>query len=195
MAFVDIGGLEIYYEQFGEVSSSTAVLLLHGMRFSSKTWLDLKTLEKLAEWKFRSIAVDLPGYGKSKDTFPPEQKGKFLSDLCVAFSIEKAIVISPSMSGQYSLPFVHEFGHKVQAYIPIAPVETEKYSQEAYGKVKTPTFIVYGANDELLGEHSLNNLKQIPGNRVIKMKNAGHACYLDQPEEWHGHLKEILSSL
>lgn len=37
------------------------VLLLHGMRFSSETWLNLGTLDRLSAWDFRAIAIDLPG--------------------------------------------------------------------------------------------------------------------------------------
>uniref|UniRef100_H2YH99 Protein ABHD14A n=1 Tax=Ciona savignyi TaxID=51511 RepID=H2YH99_CIOSA len=194
-SYVTVNGLCVYYREFGAnlSDSNGTVLLLHGMRFSSKTWKDLGTLERLEKLKYRAIAVDLPGYGQSKDTKVPAEKGKFIADLCDQLSIDRPIVISPSMSGEYSLQFLHEFGNlKIKAYIPIAPVSTEKYSNEDYSNVKTPTFIVFGANDAMLGEQSLNNLRKIPGSKIFKMADAGHACYLDQPDLWHQYLEEIL---
>lgn len=60
---VHVSDGEIFYReaQCSGNNPSATILLLHGMRFSSATWLDLKTLEKLAEWNYRAVALDLPG--------------------------------------------------------------------------------------------------------------------------------------
>ena len=47
------------------------------------------------------------GFGESKNAQIPKHTAPFLSDLCDAFKIEKVIMISPSMSGMYSIPFIH----------------------------------------------------------------------------------------
>ncbi len=39
----------------------TTVLLLHGMAFTSKNWLDIKTIPLLAAMGYHVIAIDLPG--------------------------------------------------------------------------------------------------------------------------------------
>ena len=36
-------------------------LFLHGMKFSSQTWLELGTLSVMADNGYKAIAVDLPG--------------------------------------------------------------------------------------------------------------------------------------
>jgi len=55
--------------------------------------------------------------------------------------------------------------------------------------------IVYGDQDTQLGELSLGNLSQLANHRVVVMKGAGHACYLDDPATWHGALVEFLQML
>ena len=60
---IEVKGEEIFYREAGKNLSNPkgVVLLLHGMSFSSQNWQDISTMEKIVEWNFRSIAVDLPG--------------------------------------------------------------------------------------------------------------------------------------
>jgi len=61
--------------------------------------------------------------------------------------------------------------------------------------LQTPTLIVYGDQDAELGQVSLNNLRHIPEHQVLVLRGAGHACYLDKPEEWHRGLLAFLRQL
>jgi pimeloyl-ACP methyl ester carboxylesterase len=45
---------------------SPVILFLHGMRFTSDIWMETKTLEVAWRAGYTAIAVDLPGYGKTK---------------------------------------------------------------------------------------------------------------------------------
>lgn len=58
-----------------------------------------------------------------------------------------------------------------------------------------PTLIVYGDRDKYLGERDLPYLEKIPNHKTVKVEDAGHACYLDQPEIWHTELKKFLDGL
>jgi pimeloyl-ACP methyl ester carboxylesterase len=44
---------------------SVSILLLHGARYTSSTWVDLGTLNALANAGCRAVAVDLPAHGSS----------------------------------------------------------------------------------------------------------------------------------
>ena len=54
---------KIFYRESGNeiVNPKGIVLLLHGQKFSSLNWQQISTLEKLSDWNFRAIAIDLPG--------------------------------------------------------------------------------------------------------------------------------------
>lgn len=176
------------------------VLLLHGIRFSSENWLNIGTLEVLAKAGCRCVALDLPGFGRSKDSAAPVAvgqlaPGQFLRDVCERLKLAPVIIISPSLSGMYSLPFLMQHPDMVRAYVPVAPICTEKFTAEQYKSVKVPSLIVYGDQDSQLGDVSLNNLKSLTNHRVVVMKGAGHPCYLDDPDTWHKALVDFISAL
>ncbi|KAF7668507.1 hypothetical protein LDENG_00006870 [Lucifuga dentata] len=177
-----------------------SVLLLHGIRFSSVNWLNIGTLEVLAKAGCRAVAIDLPGLGQSKSAVAPAAVGElapagFLKEVCHQLSLSLVVVISPSLSGMYSLPFLLQHQDLIRAYIPIAPICTDKFTAEQYQSVKVPVLIVYGDQDAQLGEASLHNLSNLASHSVVVMKGAGHPCYLDDPDTWHRALTDFLNKL
>ncbi|XP_007888695.1 protein ABHD14B [Callorhinchus milii] len=177
-----------------------SVLLLHGIRFSSANWFTIKTLEVLADNGYHAVAIDLPGYGESKMTTTTDKVGElvpasFLKEVCEALHLEQVVLISPSMSGMYSLPFVFEYPSMVKAFIPVAPICTNMFTPEQYASLQVPSLIVYGDQDAQLGKQSFDSLKNLANHKVMVMKGAGHACYLDRPEEWNQALLKYLQSL
>ncbi|XP_072731693.1 uncharacterized protein [Ciconia boyciana] len=57
-----VEGQTLFYRQAepAQQAPKLTVLLLHGIRFSSDTWLQLRTLAMLAENGYRAVAIDLP---------------------------------------------------------------------------------------------------------------------------------------
>ncbi|KAG5274259.1 hypothetical protein AALO_G00134100 [Alosa alosa] len=200
---VDIcGGTPLFYRQ-GEPGTGEprlSVLLLHGIRFSSENWLNIGTLETLAKAGCRAVAIDLPGLGQSKAAVAPATVGEvapgsFLKQVCEGLGLGPVVVVSPSLSGMYSLPFLFQHAPLLRAYVPIAPICTDKFNAQEYASVQTPTLIVYGDQDTQLGELSMSNLRHLPNHKVVVMKGAGHPCYLDDPETWHKALLDFLQTL
>ncbi|XP_077133132.1 putative protein-lysine deacylase ABHD14B [Ranitomeya variabilis] len=199
---ITVLGQKLFYREAAPAphSSRPPVLLLHGIRFSSKTWLELGTLQKLAAAGYRAVAIDLPGLGCSSDATAPSPLGEpappgFIQDVLDALNLAPAVIVSPSLSGMYSLPFVLNNPQRVAAYVPVAPICTDKFTAQDYGRGQFPALIVYGDGDEQMGEMSLHNLRNLPNSQVFCMKGAGHACYLDDPDAWHRRLLEFLGSL
>ncbi|XP_035886148.1 protein ABHD14B isoform X2 [Phyllostomus discolor] len=140
-----------------------------------------------------------PGLGHSKEAAAPAPIGElapssFLAAVVDALDLGSPVVISPSLSGMYSLPFLTAPGSQLRGYVPVAPICTEKISTAEYAGVKTSALIVYGDQDPM-GQTSFAHLKQLPNHRVLVMEGAGHPCYLDKPEEWHAGLLDFLQGL
>lgn len=192
----------LFFRQ-SEPSSGEArvsVLLLHGIRFSSENWLNIGTLDTLARAGCRAVAIDLPGLGHSKSAEAPAAVGElapagFLKEVCEELKLSPVVVISPSLSGMYSLPFLMQHQDLIRGYIPVAPICTDKFTAEQYHSVKVPSLIVYGDQDSQLGELSLRNLSNLANHSVVVMKGAGHPCYLDDPDTWHKAVTDFLNKL
>ncbi|XP_043834333.1 protein ABHD14B [Dromiciops gliroides] len=197
-----VQGQKLFYREARPAGGQTpglSVLLLHGIRFSSETWLKLGTLDKLAQAGHRAVGIDLPGLGHSKEASAPTPIGElapssFLQAVLEALELGPTALVSPSLSGMYSLPFLTAPNSQLCGYVPVAPICTDKVSPADYGRVKTPTLIVYGDQDPM-GESSLKHLQQLPNHQVMVMVGAGHPCYLDKPEEWHSGLLDFLNGL
>ena len=81
------------------------------------------------------------GLGRSKSAEAPAAVGElapagFLREVCEQLSLSPVVVISPSLSGMYSLPFLMQHQALIRAYVPVAPICTDKFTAEQYQSVK-----------------------------------------------------------
>ena len=61
--------------------------------------------------------------------------------------------------------------------------------------LQTPTLILYGELDRVLAWESLRQLRHLPNHSVVKLRDAGHACYLHKPQDFHLVLLAFLDHL
>ncbi|XP_036733933.2 protein ABHD14A isoform X3 [Manis pentadactyla] len=66
---------------------------------------------------------------------------------------------------------------------------------EVQNAVLTPTLILYGELDRNLARQSLQQLRHLPNHSVVKLRDAGHACYLHKPQDFHLVLLAFLDHL
>ncbi|NWX42583.1 ABHEA protein, partial [Steatornis caripensis] len=140
----------------------------------------------------------MPGYGDS----PPAEmvataQGRvaFLDHVLQELGMRRPVLVSPSMSGRFALPFLLARWAQLTGFVPVAPVGTKDYTAEQYQRVQTPTLILYGDRDTNLGLQALQSLRHLPGHHVAVVRDAGHACYLDKPEDFHRALLRFLRQL
>lgn len=170
--------------------TAPTVLLLHGGRYSSETWRRLGTLELLARKGYRAVALDLPGFGASGPT--DLARDEFLASLLPLLAGGPVVVVSPSMSGTWSLPLVIKRPAYVAGLVAVAPAAIDDYQERLRGS-QVPALLVWGKDDDVIPLAQADLLAAaLPKSRKVVLSGAGHACYLDRPDDFHRELLAFL---
>ncbi|OQX95623.1 hypothetical protein B6I21_04500 [candidate division KSB1 bacterium 4572_119] len=112
-----------------EGKGDQVLLLVHGLGSNAKGWI--KNIPELSK-KFRVIAVDLPGYGKSdKGYFQFSMKfyAQILTELLTQLNINKATFIGHSMGGQIAITTALEYPARVDKLVLISPAGFERFTE------------------------------------------------------------------
>lgn len=101
MPIITLDGLALHYFELGPRDSPLKLLFIHGAASSLDIWTS--TLTGLTE--FHSIAIDLPGHGRSK---PPgrraiEQYALIIERFVVALNLENVVLVGHSMGSAIAL--------------------------------------------------------------------------------------------
>lgn len=168
------------------------VVLLHGARFTAETWREIGTLELLAKSGYRAVAVDLPGFGQSEqsENNPNTWLGKLLDEL----ELSSPIIISPSMSGRFSLPLLISSPDRIKGFIAVAPVGIPQY-QSQFTSIHTPILAIWGANDRVVPLKNGEALVADQRGKLVVLPEAGHPSYMSDPDGFHKAVLEFLATI
>jgi len=162
------------------------ILLLHGMSFQAKTWLDLGTLDKLGKAGYNVVAADMPGFGETEKCGTNPQNA--LKGLIEAEGLNRPVLVGPSMGGRISLNFALDNPDMVGGLVLIGCVSVEENKDRLNG-IAVPTFIVWGDKDRIAPISNAHLLdKEVPDSRLLIIEGAPHPAYLGEPELWHSEL-------
>ncbi|MHB1557080.1 MAG: alpha/beta fold hydrolase [Isosphaeraceae bacterium] len=190
--WIEVEGARVHYLIEGD-EKGRPVILLHGARFQAETWKEIGTMKALADAGYRVIAVDLPGYGKSARTQGSPRT--WLRGLLDALKVEKPVVVSPSMSGRFSLPLVTEESQRVSGFVAVAPVGIPGHRDKLH-RIAVPVLAIWGENDEIVPRDQADLLvKSVKRGRKAIISGAGHAVYMNAPAAFHEELLRFLREI
>jgi pimeloyl-ACP methyl ester carboxylesterase len=169
------------------------VLLLHGASFRAETWKQIGTLRVLAEAGYLAYAVDLPSFGESGPLRGPAES--WLEILLNQLTIDRPVIVSPSMSGRFALPFVCSKPDRVAGLVAVAPVGIPTYLPQLR-QITVPVLAIWGENDQIIPIKQADQLVQtVKHGRKVIIAGGTHAPYMSDPNAFHTELLRFLNEI
>ncbi len=175
---IQINSEEIAYQEEG--SGEKVLLLVHGLSSNLEAWN--KNVAALKE-EFSTIAIDLPGYGKStKNTnhYSMADYACFINEFIRQKKLKNVSLVGHSMGGQVAIHSVLKHPENVERLILIAPAGIETFTPQEATVLKTSytAEMVENATEEQIRNNFKLNFYEFPVDAEfmvkdrIEMKNA-----------------------
>jgi pimeloyl-ACP methyl ester carboxylesterase len=188
---IEISGAKVQYLVEGP-ENGKPVVLLHGASFSSATWKQIGTMKALADAGYLVYAVDLPGFGQSAATSASTEV--WITTFLDAIRVAKPVVVSPSMSGRYSLPLVTAHPGRVSALVAVAPVGIPNY-RDRLKNITVPVLAIWGEKDTLIPQEQADWLvSSVKKGKKVIIPGGSHAPYMSDAASFHEALLKFLAS-
>jgi pimeloyl-ACP methyl ester carboxylesterase len=181
--WLDVEGGKVHYLIEGP-RTGHAVVLLHGASFTSETWNKIGTIKALVDAGFLVNAFDLPGSART-----------WLKTVLDLLQIERPVIVSPSMSGSYSLPLATEHPERIAGFVAVAPVGILKHEQ-GLSRIQVPVLAVWGEDDTLIPQSQADLLvRSVKRGRKAIIAGGSHAPYMSDPASFHAELLKFLGEI
>ncbi|WP_128330182.1 alpha/beta fold hydrolase [Apibacter sp. HY039] len=153
---------------FTEKGKGKAVVLLHGFLENSRMW---KYFQDELSKRYRVIAIDLPGHGKSstnsKDVNRMEYMAEKVNEVLEYLHLDEVVIIGHSMGGYVALAFADQFKYKVQGLglfysttLPDDEAKKEQRLKAAEVVVKNPKEFFRLSIPNLFAQNEVPNLSE-----------------------------------
>lgn len=158
----DIGGTKLAYAEMG--SGPHTLVLVHGLGSYMPAWTH--NVDALAS-RYRVIAVDLPGYGKSDKPDAPYSMKYFarsLRALLDELGVTQPVLVGHSMGGQIAMTYALMYPNGYAGLVLTSPAGLETFGDaEATWMANsvTPAFTC-GADDEAIYTRHVQNFHAMP---------------------------------
>jgi abhydrolase domain-containing protein 14 len=109
-------------------------------------------------------------------------------------TLDRPVLVSPSMSGGYSMPLVAWHPEKLRGLVAVVPIGIARYEPELAGN-QLPALALWGSDDRIVPlEQAERLVRALPNTCLVVLENAGHACCLQATAEFHKHLTQFVAA-
>jgi len=168
---IQINSEEIAYREEG--TGYKVLLFIHGLSSNMEAWS--KNIAKLKE-NYTSIAIDLPGYGKSSKNsnhYSMADYACFINEFIQQKELKNVSLVGHSMGGQVSLHTVLKHPENFEKLILIAPAGIETFTPQEAGilKVSYSAEMVQNATEEQIKNNFKMNFYEFPADAEFMVKD------------------------
>jgi pimeloyl-ACP methyl ester carboxylesterase len=121
--FIEVDGMRLHYQQFGEMNSQT-ILLIHGYNSSAFAWKTVAPI--LAEKGFNVIAIDMIGFGFSEKPswfdYTIESQARTLVRFMNRLGLGKVILVGNSYGGAVAISLALDYPERVKKLVLVGTV-------------------------------------------------------------------------
>lgn len=189
-----MNGLRIRYLHKGE---GIPFVLLHGFSFHAGTWTEIGLFDDLS-LHYSVYAFDMPYGPKSEsdkfDASDRDEYAEFLLRIFETLTITKPFLIGASISGEVALRYL-AMGNPAKACVVAGPANVKSLGS-SLEKITVPLLALWGENDTISPPNNGRIIADsVEKSEVYILKGAGHACYLDKPEEFKAIVREFIQDI
>lgn len=182
---VQVNSVNIAYVEKGK---GKPILFIHGLGGNLSHWL--KSVESLSK-KYRCIALDLPGYGRSDKQFTPQgvDQLQYYSDILKGFidrkKLKDVVLAGHSMGAQIAIIAGLQYPRQIAKLVLVAPAGLETFTEaEAKLLISATPPAVFARQDETAIRASFKqNFQQLPADAEtlirdrLRMKECADFAY------------------
>jgi abhydrolase domain-containing protein 14 len=200
---LNANGLSIRYWSGSKPDSNKAsIVFFHGNAFSIDNWISIGTLDLVEKKGHVVYAIDLPaGRASKSDKIEKEKPSDYVPILEEIFSKlgignSPIVLVGPSLGGGFALAYGLAHPEALSALVLISP-STKSLDEEEFSKIEAPVLLIWGDKDDIfpLNDYGMRLKSEFPHSKLIILKGARHAAYLDKPEEFHELLLDFLDEV
>ena len=181
----------------GSAQQQALWILLHGALHDSSIWIKNGVAELLAEQGFRSLSVDMPGFGEVSDQkrVPANQMSAYMEAMRIEFESDFVVVIAPVMAGKFALPWLMNVPTSFLGFIAIDTIETERYPDEQYESITNlPILLVYGERDQV-GQTAVKKFSLVELYQVEVVPSFGTNWYQEKTKTLKDHVSNFAATV
>ncbi|MFH1153907.1 MAG: alpha/beta hydrolase [Pseudomonadota bacterium] len=168
------------------------VLFLHGISFTARIWEKAGILSELGSAGYHALAVDLPGYGDSTPLKVPD--AELLLPVVETLNINRTVIIAPSFSGRFAVPFILDNPSRVEGFVSVASRGIDLHQNRLH-EMACPVLAVWGEKDDIIPLALADILvNAVPRGRKIIIPGGTHAPYLSDTGRFTRELLDFLKT-